>query len=76
MNWTQARLLIAAQVKQDLRHPKTGTVRASRMAMTAVSYGFSGLVLALSLGAAVPATLCFVATSFGMVLAAFGIVGS
>ncbi|MEM8558238.1 MAG: hypothetical protein AAGG50_10485 [Bacteroidota bacterium] len=76
MNWSQVRALVAAQVKQDLRHPRTGTVRASRMAMTVVSYGFSGLVLALSLGAATPATFCFVATSFGMVLAAFGIVGS
>ena len=44
--------------------------------MTVLAYGFSGLVLAISLGAAPPEQAVFVASSFGVVLAAFGIVGS
>lgn len=46
------------------------------MATTALAYGFSGLVLALSLGDAPPDQVTFVAASFGIVLAAFGVVGS
>ncbi|OZC02950.1 hypothetical protein BSZ36_08185 [Rubricoccus marinus] len=44
--------------------------------MTLLAYGFSGLVLALSLGSATPEQAVFVASSFGVVLAAFGVVGS
>lgn len=44
--------------------------------MTLLAYGFSGLVLALSLGDASPEQAVFVASSFGVVLAAFGVVGS
>ena len=71
------RTLVAAQLKLDLRHPRTGRPGgASRMALTVLAYGFSGLVLALSLGDAKPEPVLFVAGSFGLVLAAFGITGS
>ena len=68
--------LAAAQLRLDLRHPRTGRFAASRAGMTALAYGFSGLVLALSLGDAGPEPTLFVASSFGMVLAAFGVAGS
>ena len=70
------RLLASAQLRADLRDPRTGRPGSSRIAMTAVAYGFSGVVLAFSLGAAAPEQAVFVAASFGVVLAAFGIVGS
>lgn len=44
--------------------------------MTLLAYGFSGLVLAFSLSDATPEQAVFVAASFGVVLAAFGVVGS
>ena len=44
--------------------------------MTAVAYGVSGTILAVSLGRSAPAEALFVAASFGFVLAAFGVVGS
>ena len=69
-------LLAIAQLKTDLRDPRTGRAGAGRVAMTFVAYGFSGLVLAISLGAASPEEAVFVASSFGVVLAAFGVVGS
>jgi len=70
------RTLVAAQLKLDLRHPRTGRARASRLVMTAVAYGFSGLVLALSLSGLTPEEALRVAGSFGLVFAAFGVVGS
>jgi hypothetical protein len=70
------RTLALAQLRADLRHAGTGKRRGGRVAMTAVAYGFSGLVLALSLGPASPEEVLFVAGSFGFVLAAFGVVGS
>ena len=68
--------LFQAQLRQDLRHPKTGKIQTSRLVMTFVSYGFSGLVLAFAVGAAQPGVAAFVGVSFGVVLAAFGIAGS
>ena len=68
--------LFQAQLRQDLRHPKTGKVQTSRLVMTVVSYGFSGLVLAAAVGASEPGVAAFVGVSFGVVLAAFGIAGS
>ncbi len=76
MNLTAVRTLVAAQLKTELRHPKTGKFGPSRVGVTALAYGFSGLVLALSLGDAPPEQVLFVAGSFGLVLAAFGIAGS
>lgn len=70
------RTLVAAQLRLDLRHPRTGQFAASRAGLTALAYGFSGLVLALSLGEAAPEEVLFVAGSFGLVLAAFGVTGS
>ena len=68
--------LAAAQLRADLRHAKSGKASAGRVATTALAYGFSGIVLALSLGAAPPDQVLFVSASFGIVLAAFGVVGS
>ena len=68
--------LFLAQLRQDLRHPKTGKVQTSRLVMTVVSYGFSGLVLAAAVDASEPGVAAFVGVSFGVVLAAFGIAGS
>jgi hypothetical protein len=70
------RLLVTTQLQADLRDPQTGRPGSSRIGLTLLAYGFSGLVLALSLGAASPEQAVFVASSFGVVLAAFGIVGS
>ena len=68
--------LAAAQLRADLRHRRSGKVSAGRLATTVIAYGFSGTVLALSLGGAPPEQALFVGASFGMVLAAFGVVGS
>ncbi len=76
MNLPAIRNLVVAQLKLDLRHPRTGRFSASRIATTMIAYGFSGLVLALSLGQASAESVLFVAASFGMVLAAFGVAGS
>ena len=70
------RLLTTAQLQVDLRDPRTGQPGSGRIGMTLLAYGFSGLVLALSLGDASPEQAVFVAASFGVVLAAFGVVGS
>ena len=70
------RTLAAAQLRADLRDPATGRATRGRVATTAIAYAFSGLVLALTLGDARPDAALFVASSFAMVLAAFGIVGS
>ncbi|HEX8297735.1 MAG TPA: hypothetical protein VF594_01130 [Rubricoccaceae bacterium] len=70
------RTLASAQLRSDLRNASTGRTGGGRIATTAAAYGFSGLLLALSLGAATPAEALFVAGSFGFVLAAFGVVGS
>lgn len=70
------RTLALAQFQADLRHPGTGRRAGGRLAMTLFAYGVSGTVLALALGGAAPEDALFVAASFGMVLAAFGIVGS
>ena len=68
--------LAAAQLRADLRHARSGKRSAGRVATTAFAYGFSGLIVALSLGAAPPEDALLVAASFGFVLAAFGVVGS
>ncbi|MEM0962808.1 MAG: hypothetical protein AAGK21_09775 [Bacteroidota bacterium] len=68
--------LAAAQLRADLRHRRTGRRNAGRLATTALAYAFSGGVLALSLAGATPERTLFVAASFGMVLATFGVVGS
>lgn len=68
--------LAAAQLRADLRHARSGRRSAGRVATTALAYGFSGLILALSLGDAPPDQVLFVSASFGIVLAAFGVVGS
>ena len=68
--------LATAQLRADLRHGRSGKRSAGRIATTVVAYGFTGLVLALSLGGASPDQALFVAASFGVVLAAFGVVGS
>ena len=68
--------LAAAQLRADLRHPRTGRRSAGRVAATLVAYGFSGAVLALSLGRAPAEQALFVGASFAIVLAAFGVVGS
>jgi len=70
------RTLALAQLRADTRHPSTGKPNGGRIGMTALAYGISGLVLALSLGDAPPGQALFVAGSFGFVLAAFGVVGS
>lgn len=76
MNLPAIKTLAVAQLKLDLRHPQTGRFSASRVATTLVAYGFSGLVLAISLWNADAESVLFVASSFGMVLAAFGVAGS
>lgn len=76
MNLAQLRTLVAANLRLDLRNPRTGQRAASRMVLTVVSYGLSGMVLAFSMGAASPATIAFVAASFALVLTAFGVTGS
>jgi hypothetical protein len=70
------RTLAMAQLRADLRNPTTGKPGAGRVGLTALAYGFSGLVLALSLGDAPPGDVLLVAGSFGLVLSAFGVVGS
>ncbi len=70
------RTLALAQLRADLRNPTTGKRAGGRVAMTLMAYGVSGGVLALALGRATPEAMLFVAGSFGMVLAAFGVVGS
>jgi hypothetical protein len=78
IDWNQVRALVGAQLRLDLRHPKTGALRTSRALLTVVSYGLSALVLALSLQphAAETETVLFVGLSFACVLAAFAVVGS
>ena len=68
--------LAAAQLRADTRHARSGKRSAGRVAATAIAYGFSGAILALSLGAAPAEQALFVGASFGIVLAAFGVVGS
>ena len=68
--------LAAAQLRADLRHSRSGRRSAGRLATTLLAYGFSGLVLALSLGDAPPEHALFVGASFALVLAVFGVVGS
>ncbi|MEM1115698.1 MAG: hypothetical protein AAF845_18490 [Bacteroidota bacterium] len=68
--------LAGAQLRADLRHPRSGKRSASHVATTVVAYGFSGTILALSLGAAPPEHILFVGVSFGIVLSAFGVVGA
>ena len=68
--------LAAAQLRADTRHARSGKRKAGRVATTALAYGFSGGILALSLGAAPAEQALFVGASFGIVLAAFGVVGS
>ena len=68
--------LAAAQLRADLRHARSGKRSAGRVATTVVAYGFTGLVLAVSLADAPPDQALFVAASFGLVLSAFGVVGS
>ena len=70
------RTLAAAQLRADLRDPATGQASRGRIATTVVAYAFSGAVLALTLGDAGAEAALFVASSFALVLAAFGIVGS
>ncbi len=74
----QLRALISAQLRLDLRHPKSGAPQTSRLVLTVVSYAFSSLVLALSLAerGATPAEFLFAGLSFSAVLAAFGVAGS
>ena len=76
MNTGAVRTLVSAQLRQELRNPRSGRFGASRVGITALAYGFSGFVLALSLGGATPETALYVAGSFGLVLAAFGVSGS
>jgi hypothetical protein len=78
LDWNQIRALVAAQLRLDLRHPKTGALRTSRALLTVVSYGLSALVLALSIQrhAGDSETVLFVGLSFGVVLAAFAVVGT
>ncbi len=70
------RTLASAQLRSDLRNPATGASGGGRIAATAVAYGVSGGLLAVSLGQALPGEAVFVAASFAFVLAAFGVVGS
>lgn len=78
IDWQQVRTLVGAQSRLDLRHPKTGKVRTSRVLLTVVSYLFSSIILALSLRehAGDTETVLFVGLSFAVVLSAFAIVGS
>jgi hypothetical protein len=78
VNPHQVRALVAAQLRLDLRHPKTGRMQTSRAALTVASYAFSSLILAFSLaerGVSLP-EFVFAALSFTAVLAAFGVAGS
>ena len=68
--------LASAQLRADLRHSRSGRRSAGRLATTLTAYGFSGLVLALSLGDAPAEHALFVGASFALVLAVFGVVGS
>jgi len=68
--------LAGAQLRLDLRHPQTRRFAASRVGMTSLAYGFSGLLLAVSVGGDSSEAMMFVGGSFGMVLAAFGVAGS
>ena len=68
--------LAAAQLRADLRHARSGRRGSGRIATTLLAYGFSGLVLALSLGGAPPEQALYVSASFAIVLAVFGVVGS
>lgn len=70
------RTLALAQLRADLRHAQSGKRGAGRLATTVIAYGFSGLVLALSLGDAPASAALSVGSSFAIVLAAFGVVGS
>ncbi len=78
VNWDQVRALVQAQLRLDLRHPKTGAAQSSRAVLTVISYGFSSLVLALSLKphAADTEAVLFAGLSFATVLAAFAVVGT
>ncbi|MEP0546638.1 MAG: hypothetical protein ABJF88_06890 [Rhodothermales bacterium] len=78
IDWNQVRALVGAQLRLDLRHPKTGALRTSRALLTVVSYGLSSFILALSLRphAADIETVLFVGLSFACVLAAFAVVGT
>ena len=78
INWNQVRTLVGAQSRLDLRHPKTGKLRTSRVMLTVVSYLFSSIILALSLRNQADDTevVLFVGLSFAVVLSAFAIVGS
>ena len=67
--------LATAQLRADLRHSRSGRRSAGRIATTAVAYGFSGAVLALSLAGAPPEHALHVAASFAIVLSVFGVVG-
>lgn len=72
------RTLVAAQLRLDVRHPKTGAVQSSRVVLTVLAYAFSSLVLAASMaerGASLEEVL-FAGLSFAAVLAAFGVAGS
>ena len=46
------RTLASAQLRSDLRNPATGAAGGGRIATTAAAYGFSGRLLAVSLGEA------------------------
>lgn len=78
IDWNQIRALVGAQLRLDLRHPKTGALRTSRALLTMVSYGLSSFILALSLRehAADTETVLFVGLSFACMLAAFAVVGT
>ncbi|MEO0557796.1 MAG: hypothetical protein AAF170_06390 [Bacteroidota bacterium] len=70
------RTLAAAQLRADLRHPRSGSRSASRVVTTGLAYAVSGVILALTLGDSPPEQVVLVGGSFGIVLAAFGVVGS
>ena len=78
IDWNQIRALVGAQLRLDLRHPRTGALRTSRALLTMVSYGLSSLILTLTLQdhAADTETVLFVGLSFACVLAAFAVVGT
>lgn len=68
--------LVSAQLTADLRRPRSGGKGLSRLTATILAYGFSGVLLALSLYEAPPAQTLWVSCSFGLMLALFGVVGS
>ena len=68
--------LAVAQLRADLRHPRSGSRGASRVVTTGLAYAVSGIILALTLGNSAPDQIVLVGGSFGIVLAAFGVVGS